>query len=123
MFPNHRKPSEPICATTLNRALEYMGFGGRFSGHGFRSTATTLLALLGYPADRVDLQLAHAKKDSSRAPYDHTKFISSRRVIMQQWADILDALAAGKSLTEVTSEFGPLSAKREELRRVIERED
>ncbi|MDZ4077386.1 tyrosine-type recombinase/integrase [Hydrocarboniphaga sp.] len=123
VFPNHRKPSEPICATTLNRALEYMGFGGRFSGHGFRSTATTLLALLGYPADRVDLQLAHAKKDSSRAPYDHTKFISSRRVIMQQWADILDALAAGKSLTEVTSEFGPLSAKREELRRVIERED
>ncbi|WP_341919615.1 tyrosine-type recombinase/integrase [Hydrocarboniphaga effusa] len=121
-FPNHRKPSTVMSATTLNRALAGMGFRGRFSGHGFRSTATTLLALLGYPADRVDLQLAHAKKDSSRAPYDHTKFISSRRIIMQQWADILDALAAGKSPTEVTSVFGPLSSKREELLRVIERE-
>jgi integrase len=123
VFPNHRRPAQVMSATTLNRALEYMGFAGRFSGHGFRSTATTLLALLGYPAERVDLQLAHAKKDSSRAPYDHTKFISSRRVIMQQWADILDALAAGQSPTEVTTEFGPLSSKREDLRRVIEREE
>lgn len=123
ILPNHRKPSEVISATTLNRALEYMGFGGRFSGHGFRSTATTVLALLGFPADRVDLQLAHAKKDSSRAPYDHTKFISSRRIMMQQWADTLDALAAGKSPTEVTSEFGPLSKRRKELLRVIELEE
>lgn len=122
-FPNYRRPSTVMSATTLNRALASMGFRGRFSGHGFRSTATTMLALLGYPADRVDLQLAHAKKDSSRAPYDHTKFISSRRIIMQQWADILDALATGKSPTEVTSMFGPLSPKREELLRVIEHEE
>ena len=46
--------------------------------HGFRSTATTLLGLLSYPENRVDLQLAHIRRDSSRAPYDHTHYVSSR---------------------------------------------
>lgn len=72
-----------MSATTLNQALKRMGYGGRFSSHGFRSTATTILGLLGYPEKRVDLQLAHSKKskDSSRAPYDHTKFVESRKVL------------------------------------------
>lgn len=122
LFPNYRKPKEIMSATTLNRALERLGYGGRFSAHGFRSTATTLLGLLGYPENRVDLQLAHAKKSSSRAPYDHTKYISSRRFIMQDWADVLDALAGGTSPAQVTADFGPMSERRSMLLRVIERE-
>lgn len=122
LFPNYRRPKEIMSATTLNRALERLGYGGRFSAHGFRSTATTLLGLLGYPENRVDLQLAHAKKDSSRAPYDHTKYISSRRLIMQDWADILDALAQGTTTSQITDVFGPMSERRTQLLRVIERE-
>ena len=73
---------------------------------------------------RVDLQLAHSKKskDSSRAPYDHTKFVESRKVIMQDWADILDSLQAGKPVEGVTKAFGPMSKRRTALLRVIERE-
>ena len=113
-----------MSATTLNRALERMGYGGRFSAHGFRSTATTVLGLLSYPENRVDLQLAHSKrkKNSSRAPYDHAKYISSRRMIMQDWADILDALARGDSMDKVMQNFGPLSKRRTALLRVTERE-
>ncbi|MCZ7559743.1 MAG: hypothetical protein M5U30_06615 [Burkholderiaceae bacterium] len=113
-----------MSATTLNQALKRMGYGGRFSSHGFRSTATTILGLLGYPEKRVDLQLAHSKKskDSSRAPYDHTKFVESRKVIMQDWADILDSLQAGKPVEGVTKAFGPMSKRRTALLRVIERE-
>jgi len=124
LFPSYRKPGQVMSATTLNQALKRMGYGGRFSSHGFRSTATTILGLLGYPEKRVDLQLAHSKKnkDSSRAPYDHTKFVESRKVIMQDWADILDALQAGKSVEDVTKAFGPMSKRRTALLRVIERE-
>lgn len=124
LFPSYRKPGQVMSATTLNNALKRMGYGGRFSSHGFRSTATTLLGLLSYPENRVDLQLAHSKrkKDSSRAPYDHTKYIASRKIIMQDWADILDALARGDSMNEVMETFGPLSKRRRALLRVIERE-
>lgn len=124
LFPSYRKPGQVMSATTLNNALKRMGYGGRFSSHGFRSTATTLLGLLSYPENRVDLQLAHSKrkKDSSRAPYDHTKYISSRKIIMQDWADILDALARGDSMNEVMETFGPLSKRRRTLLKVTERE-
>jgi len=122
LFPNFRRPKQIMSPTTLNRALERLGYGGRFSAHGFRSTATTILGLLGYPENRVDLQLAHAKKDSSRAPYDHTKYIGSRTLLMQDWADILDALAQGQTAMQVTNAFGPMSERRASLLKVIERE-
>ena len=42
-FPNYRNPKVCMTATTLNRALERMGFNGKdsigFSAHGFRATA------------------------------------------------------------------------------------
>lgn len=124
LFPSYRKPGKVMSATTLDKALERMGYGGRFSAHGFRSTATTLLGLLSCPENRVDLQLAHSKrkKDSSRAPYDHTKFLGSRKAIMQDWADILDELASGDEMQKVMEMYGPLSKRRRALLRVIERE-
>ena len=67
LFPSYRKPGQVMSATTLNKALERMGYLGRFSGHGFRSTATTLLGLLSYPENRVDLQLAHSKRKPASA--------------------------------------------------------
>lgn len=122
LFPNQRRPGQPMGPTTLNHALDALGYKGRFSAHGFRSTATTLLGLLSYPENRIDLQLAHVKKDPSRAPYDHTRYLSSRRMIMQDWADILDELAQGGSLSELTRNFGPMSTRRSALLGIVERE-
>ncbi|MBB5217338.1 tyrosine-type recombinase/integrase [Parapusillimonas granuli] len=122
LIPNSRRPNQPIGVTTLNHAIESLGYRGRFSTHGFRSTATTLLSLLSYPDNRVDLQLAHTKKDPSRAPYEHTKYVSSRRILMQDWADILDALTQGATLQQITEEFGPMSERRSAFLKVVERE-
>jgi integrase len=40
LFPNYRRPNECMTATTLNRALERMGFNGKdsigFSAHGLQ---------------------------------------------------------------------------------------
>ncbi|WMC11469.1 site-specific integrase [Oceanimonas pelagia] len=47
LFPNLRNPDTCMTPTTLNRALEHMGFSGKgsigFSAHGFRATASTML--------------------------------------------------------------------------------
>ncbi|MFC4298632.1 tyrosine-type recombinase/integrase [Castellaniella hirudinis] len=122
LFPNHRDLSRVLAASSFNHAIARLGYGGRFSAHGFRATATTLLGLLGYPDKLVDLQLAHRRRDTSRAPYDHARFVGSRTLLMQDWADILDALAAGGRYAQLSEAFGPLSVRRTRMLGVIERE-
>ncbi|MGB6008052.1 tyrosine-type recombinase/integrase [Castellaniella sp.] len=122
LFPNHRDAGRELAASSFNHAIERLGYGGRFSAHGFRATATTLLGLLGYPDKLVDLQLAHRRRDTSRAPYDHARFVGSRMLLMQDWADILGALADGKRYAQLSQTFGPLSERRTRILSVIERE-
>lgn len=105
LFPNYRRPTQCMSATTINRALERMGFAGRgtmgFSGHGFRSTASTLLNEMNYRADLIERQLAHADRDKVRATYNHAEFLPERRQMMQAWADFLDELRAKCNVTPI----------------------
>lgn len=74
LFPSYRNPNECMTATMLNRALERMGFNGKdsigFSAHGFRATASTMLNEMGYCADVIERQLAHAERNKVRASYN-----------------------------------------------------
>lgn len=49
LFPNSKRPDDLISATTINRALEYIG--ARITGHDFRATAATHLIEMGYPKE------------------------------------------------------------------------
>ena len=123
LFPKqHHIHAGPMGRNSMNRVIGCLGYANRFSAHGFRATATTMLGLLGYPEKQVDLQLAHRKQDSSRAPYDHTRFLQSRCRLMQDWADILSLLEQGATLEKVTTQFGPLSDRRTALLAVVQRE-
>ena len=82
-----------MTATTINRALERMGYLGKFSGHGFRSTASTLLHELGWRSEVIERQLAHAERDKVKAAYNHAEYMPERREMMQAWADWIDELA------------------------------
>jgi phage integrase family protein len=90
LFPNSRRPAEMMSATTINRALEYMGV--QFSGHDFRATAATRLFEMDYPKEHIDAQLAHAPDNSTDAAYYHAKFIRQRQEMMQTWADFVDSI-------------------------------
>lgn len=92
LFPNHRRPRECMTGTTINRALERMGYGGKFSAHGFRSTASTVLNELGYRPDVIERQLAHTERNKVRASYNRAEYLDERRQMMQAWADYLYAL-------------------------------
>jgi integrase len=93
LFPNYRRPNECMTATTLNRALERMGFNGKgsigFSAHGFRATASTILNEMGYRTDVIERQLAHAERDKVRASYNHAEYMDERKVMMEEWAEFL----------------------------------
>ena len=104
LFPNYRNPQTCMTPTTLNRALERMGFNGKdsigFSAHGFRATASTMLNELSFRSEVIERQLAHAKRNKVRASYNQGEYMEERRAMMQQWANLTDEMA--KSEIKVT---------------------
>jgi integrase len=107
LFPNKRDYRRYITATTLNRALERMGFMGEgsigFSAHGFRSTACTMLNEAGFRGDVIERQLAHQERDKVRASYNHAQYLDERRIMMQVWADMVDEI--GKDIPNSALHF------------------
>ena len=106
LFPNARDPKRTMSPTTLNRALERMGYGGQFSAHGFRATASTLLNEMGYRSDLIERQLAHAERNKVRASYNQAAYMPERKKMMQAWADFLDALRQGGDIVPIRTLSG-----------------
>lgn len=93
LFPSLRAGNRPMSNNTINAALRRLGYASEdVCGHGFRTTASTLLNEQGYPPDVIELQLAHAERNKVRAAYNRAKRIAERRQMMQAWADYLDEL-------------------------------
>lgn len=94
LFPNNCRPDDVMGATTINRALENMGYGsGAVTGHDFRATASTRLHEMGFQSDFIELQLAHVERNRAKAAYNHADHLAGRRAMMQAWADWLDGVA------------------------------
>ncbi|MGH8042002.1 MAG: tyrosine-type recombinase/integrase [Rudaea sp.] len=108
LFPNYRRPTSCMTATTLNRALERMGFNGKgsigFAAHGFRSTASTILNEAGYRPDVIERQLAHKERNKVRASYNQAEYLHERRAMMQQWADMIESIATANKVTPIKRE-------------------
>jgi integrase len=96
LFPNTHSREACMSASTLNVALDRMGFKGEFSAHGFRATASTRLNEMGYRPDVIERQLAHKPRDSVRASYNQAEYLDERRRMMQQWAEVIDQEMGGK---------------------------
>ncbi len=89
LFPGLRNPAQPISATTLNRALEYLGMEG-WHCHDFRATASTHLYEMGrWRPEVIELQLGHAERNKTRAAYNHAQYLGERREMMADWAKVL----------------------------------
>lgn len=94
LFPNNRRPDDVMSATTINRALEHMGYAsGLWTGHDFRATASTQLHEMGFKPDVIERQLAHVEENKTKAAYNHAEYLAERRVMMQAWADWIDGIA------------------------------
>jgi integrase len=64
--------------------------------------ASTLLNEQGVHPDLIELQLAHAERNTVRAAYNRAQRLGERRAMMQSWADYLDKLRAGSSALVAT---------------------
>ncbi len=103
VLPHIGTPRKPMGGSTINKAFGLMGYGGRFTPHGLRATASTILNEQGYRPDVIERQLAHTERNRVRAAYNRADYLAERRLLMQEWADYLDALCAGGDVVSIHS--------------------
>jgi integrase len=105
VFPCARGTGRPMSNNTILGALRRMGYTkDEMTGHGFRAMArTTLDEILGYRPELIEHQLAHAVREPNGRAYNRTSYLVERRVMMQAWADYLDALKEERDLSFLTT--------------------
>ncbi len=106
VFPSIKGDGQPFSEVSVLTVIKRLGYKGRTTGHGFRATASTILNERGYRADAIERQLAHVEGGGVRAKYNHAEYLDERRAMMQEWADLLDAMNPHqhKAVTESNSE-------------------
>lgn len=94
LFPNSHRVGRCMSPNTVRGALCSIGYTPDIMvAHGLRATAKTNLEQeLGFRSDIVELQLAHAVRDSLGSAYNRTTYLPERKEMMQKWADYLDEL-------------------------------
>lgn len=104
VFPGLRTATRPMSENTINAALRRLGYtGDEMTGHGFRSMAATRLNEMGWNADAIERQLAHAENNKVRDAYTHAaQYLDERTRMMQAWADYLDMLKVGGNVVPIT---------------------
>ena len=95
VFPGDHDQYKPMSETTINKALQIMGYNTKtdICGHGFRAMACSALVESGlWSKDAVERQMSHQERNSVRAAYVHkAEHLEARTLMMQWWADYLDA--------------------------------
>ena len=95
IFTGDHNPKLAMSENTVNKALRTMGYDTKTEvcGHGFRTMACSALIESGlWSKDAVERQMSHQERNSVRAAYIHkAEHLDERRLMMQWWADFLDA--------------------------------
>lgn len=97
LFPSIRSTANCMSENTINAALRRLGFTkDEMTGHGFRSTASSMLNESGlWNADAIERQLAHVDADSVRRAYARADYWDERVRMMAWWADKCDEMRRG----------------------------
>lgn len=95
IFTSDNNSKTAMSENTINKALRAMGYETKAEvcGHGFRTMACSALIESGlWSRDAVERQMSHQERNSVRAAYIHkAEHLEERRLMMQWWADFLDA--------------------------------
>lgn len=96
VFPSIRSSNRPMSENTINGALRRLGYASdEMTAHGFRSMAATRLNEMGWRADAIERQMAHAESNKVRDAYTSAaQYLDERKRMMSAWADFLDGLRA-----------------------------
>jgi integrase len=96
VFPHHRSNDRPMTGAAMPAAMLALGYRDQHCPHGFRSTFSTLSRdVLKAESEIIERQLAHRVGSEVQGAYDRSQRLGERRVLMQQYSDLLDRLRDG----------------------------
>lgn len=95
IFPNVQGDDKWMSENTIGRLLVRMGYGQKQTLHGFRATARTLLSERGWSEAALERQLDHKESDMVKAAYARSKHLVERRLIMEDWGQVVSCLENG----------------------------
>jgi integrase len=102
LFPNRANRNRPASHGGLWKMVDSIGWRDRFSPHGLRGTASTIMNESGrWSADVIERLLAHVEENKTRGSYNAAEYLGLRAEALQWWADLLDAKRDGKGGAEV----------------------
>ena len=113
VFPANRGAGRCMSESTINAVIQRLGWNTKkeITGHGFRSMARTMLVeRKKMSKDVIEVQLAHWTSKTHDEAYDRTEFLEERVQMMQDWADYLAELKAGKPQPSLTRKSFDMSA-------------
>lgn len=110
VFPCLFRRSKSISENTMLYALVRMGYHGKMTVHGFRTTASTLLNENGHHPDVIEAALAHVRGDI-RSIYNRAKYLPERVKLYQWWADYCDDLRKTKITEPVYRKLSGLTGE------------
>lgn len=90
VFAGRNDKKKSISENAVLIVIRQIGYEGLASGHGFRHQFSTVMNEHGWPADAIEVQLAHATGGSIRGIYNHAQYLEKRTEMMQWWADWID---------------------------------
>lgn len=95
IFPGQRHSHKPLSENAIGYLYNRVGFHGRHVPHGWRSSFSTTMNALAVKHKRlgdsevIELMLAHVPANKVKAAYDRAGHMERRRVLSQEWADLL----------------------------------
>jgi integrase len=99
LFPS-ATGERPVSRQAWADAIRYIDWGGRFSPHAARATASTLLRELELGQnDHIEIQLGHLHRSNVRASYDFATCLRQRREMMRRWARYITNLVSDRQAT------------------------
>ncbi|QJB69873.1 integrase arm-type DNA-binding domain-containing protein [Parasphingorhabdus halotolerans] len=102
IFPSLQTPLRPMSENTINAAFRRMGYAqDELTGHGLRTTASTLLNEAGkWDDDVIETALAHKDTNQIRGTYNRAKYWDKRVEMASWWSDYLDVLRKGAEILD-----------------------
>ncbi|MDP9890998.1 integrase [Variovorax boronicumulans] len=112
LHPGRYDSDKPISDATLNRVIdaaverikrddpEFQSFGV----HDLRRTFSTGLNRAKFDERWIEMSLAHAPRNRIAAVYNVNRYLTERKIMLQCWADMVDAWVRGESARELIAD-------------------
>lgn len=91
VFASPQRPKQAISENAILNLIYRIGYKGKTTGHGFRSTASTILNESNFNPDAIERQLAHAERNKIRAAYNRGEYLDERKKIMSWWSSYVES--------------------------------